>query len=168
MIDLAGKIASPLDLRGLSEYFTSPSNESYGRRRKIIALALAGTADAAFIALRQNGILQKLPDLPGEIFAANQVTVSEKAFDLGLPDTGLSLMTYGGVISLASWGGDRALYRKKWMDQLLFGAAAVNALAAAQYFLNMVLKQKKICVYCISAAAINFGVLKLTWEEMRQ
>jgi uncharacterized membrane protein len=167
MIDLAGQIPSSLDLHRLSHYFTSAENESYRQRRKLIVLAIAGIADAAFIALRQNGILKKLPDLPGGIFDANKVTVSEKAYDLGLPDTGLSLLTYSAVITLASWGGDRKLYRKKWMDKLLFAATAVNALAAAQYFLNMALKQKKICFYCVTATAINFSVLNIAWKELR-
>jgi uncharacterized membrane protein len=168
VIDLIGKLPTPLDLPMLRGYFISPKNKSFGERRKIIALSIAGLGDAAFVLLRQTGIMKRLPDLSPKIFDANQVTVSEKAFDLGLPDAALSIVGYGAILTLATWGGGRDLYRKRWMDRALVTVVMINGLAAGQYFLNMVFRQKKICLYCITGAAINFSLLKPAWKEMRQ
>jgi uncharacterized membrane protein len=166
MIDIAGELPTPMDHQGLKDYFTRAINPTFQRRRKIIALSVLGMADATLMVLRQSGIIQKLPDVPLRIFDANTVTTSTKAYDLGLPDSALSTLAYGMTFTLASWGGDQTLYRKKWIDRALFGVCAANAMAGGQYLLNMIIKQKKICAYCITAASVNVIIAGLAWKEL--
>jgi uncharacterized membrane protein len=167
MMDLAGELPTPLNRPELREYFTSPVNPTFARRRKMIALTALGMADATLMLFRQSGMIQKLPDVPLESFDANRVTSSTKAYEWGLPDAALATIAYGTTFFLSTWGGDKNLYRKKWMDRALFALTAANAVAAGQYLLNMIVKQKKICAYCITAASVNVALATLAWKEMK-
>lgn len=125
-------------------------------RRKLIALSALGLVDFSIISLYQTGILKKLPDLPGKLFDSNKVNAAKDAYLFGVPDGPVSAAVYAVTMILSAAGGSRRTGRKPALDVLLGAAVLGNAAGAAYYLANMVFKQKKICLYCLTGAAINF------------
>lgn len=166
-MDVIGEI--PLfHAKELKDTFLDQHSTSLDRRRKILTLSALGLIGSMIVELRQIGVIKKLPDLPWRLFDANAVTTSEKAYDMGIPDAALASLNLSLISVLASWGGDEKLYRPPWMNKLLLGLASVNAAAATMYLLNMILRQKKICVYCLGAATISFRFVPLAWAEVKE
>ncbi len=127
------------------------------RRRKVIALSAIGLADFSVISLYQTGVIKKLPDLPYAIFDSNKVNASPDAYQMGAPDGPISTIVYASAMVLASAGGSEESGRKPIFDVLLGATVFGNAAGAAYYLYNMAFKQKKICLYCVTGAAINFA-----------
>lgn len=127
------------------------------RRRKIIALSAAGLLDFTIISLYQTGIIRKLPDIPAPIFDSNKVNASKEAYVLGLPDGPISAVAYAATMALAGAAGSGKAGRRPLFDVLAGGVIAGNAAGAAYYMYDMVSKQKKICLYCVTGAIINFA-----------
>jgi uncharacterized membrane protein len=126
-------------------------------RRQLIALSLIGIIDFSIISLYQTGIIRKLPDLPGKIFDSNQVNAAKDAYMFGIPDGLISGTVYALTASLAAAGANiRSGSKNLSTDLLLSGAVLGNALGAGYYLANMAFKQKKICLYCVTGAIINF------------
>lgn len=146
----------PLDVDKVREEFLTSTHVSLVRRRRIILFSSLGLINAAVIALKQSGIISRLPDLPFYPFNANRVTVSKKAFALGFPDAAAASFAYGAIMCLASLGG---LRRVKWVNQLLLIAVATNAVATLDFFFNMIFVQRRICLYCVTAAGLNTAMV---------
>lgn len=151
----------------IRDLFFHAQSESLNRRRKIIMISLFGLGNAAIITLYQTGIIKKLPDLPLKSFDSPKLTSSEKAFEFGMPDAPGASLLYSLIMVLATYGGSRSIKRIFLFDQLLLGATIVNAAFAAQYFYNMIAKQKKLCVYCIAVTLTNFSMLPYSWREFK-
>ena len=49
-------------------------SEDIERRRKLVALSVAGLADFNIISLLQSGVVRRLPDIPYPIFDTNALT----------------------------------------------------------------------------------------------
>jgi uncharacterized membrane protein len=128
-------------------------------RRKITQLSAMGMLDFAIISLYQTGVLKRLPDFPGKLFDSNKVNASRKAYAMGLPDgtTGASLFAITMV--LANLGGARALGRAPIWDKLTLAAVGTGAIAGAEYLFDMLVKQKRICLYCVSGAVLSAAML---------
>ena len=133
------------------------SNDDLDKRRKLVLLSAAGLVDFSVISLYQTGVIKKLPDLPLEIFDTNKVNASDAAYRLGAPDGTISSLVYAAVMVLASAKGTETSGRKPVMDVALGAAVAANAVGAVSYLSNMIFKQKKICLYCVTGAAINIA-----------
>ncbi len=133
------------------------TSEDMERRRKIIALSALGLADFSIISLYQTGVIKKLPDLPFEIFDSNKVNASPDAYRMGVPDGPISAVVYASAMALAATGGDEQSGRKPVFDLLLAGTVFGNAAGAGYYLYNMIFKQKKVCIYCVGGAVINFA-----------
>lgn len=128
-------------------------------RRSIAALAAIGLVDFSLISLFQIGYIKKLPDLPGEIFDTAKVNSSKDAVLLGIPDGVISLGAYAATMLLATIGS-RSIKSSHWADLALAGLVAGQAVGAARYLVNMATVQKKVCIYCIGGALINFAAVK--------
>lgn len=133
------------------------SSEDMEKRRKIIALSALGLVDFSIISLYQTGVIKKLPDLPYDIFDSNKVNASPDAYSMGVPDGPISAIAYASAMALAAAGGDEHSGRKPVFDLLFSGIVFGNAAGAAYYLYNMIFKQKKICLYCVGGAIINFA-----------
>lgn len=131
------------------------------QRRKIIALSALGLVDFSIISLYQTGIIKKLPDLPGKLFDSNKVNAAKDAYMFGVPDGPVSAAVYGLTMVLSAAGGSRRTGRKPVLDVLLGAAVLGNAAGAAYYLSNMIFKQQKICLYCLTGVAINFWSARL-------
>lgn len=127
------------------------------KRRTIILLSAVGLVDFSIISLYQTGVIKKLPDLPFDIFDSNKVNASKSAYQFGVPDGPVSAAAYAATMVLAAAGGSEQSGRKPVMDTLLGATIAGNAAGAVYYLYDMLFKQKKICLYCLTGAAINIA-----------
>ncbi|MCC9167453.1 vitamin K epoxide reductase family protein [Pontibacter harenae] len=137
----------------------SDSSEATQYRRQIAALAAAGIVDFSLISLFQMGYIKKLPDVPGKLFDTEKVNTSKDAVLLGLPDGVISLGGYAATMALAV-AATRFKKQSRILDVLLGGIVLGQAVGAAQYMYTMTAVQKKVCIYCVAGAAINFAALK--------
>lgn len=126
-------------------------------RRKIILLSAIGLIDFSVISLYQTGVIKSLPDLPFSIFDSNKVNGSKEAYQFGVPDGPVSAAVYAATMILAAAGGSQNASRTPVWDTLLGGAIAGNAVGALYFLYDMIYKQKKVCLYCITGAAINLA-----------
>lgn len=143
-------------------------SESLNRRRKIAVLSVLGMLDFGVISLYQTGVIRHLPDLPFKIFDSDYVNGSKKAYQMGLPDGTTGAMTYALLLMLLSYGGKRELARSKLLDTLLMGAVAANSLAGLQYLYDMAFKEKRVCLYCVTGAILNFLMVPLAAKELNK
>ncbi len=127
------------------------------KRKRIIGLSAIGLLDFSVISLYQTGIIKSLPDLPFAIFDSNKVNASDSAYQLGVPDGPVSLVVYAATIVLSSAGGNESSDRNPLWDMALGALITGNAVGAVYYLYDMIFKQKKVCVYCLTGAAINIA-----------
>lgn len=127
-------------------------------RRQIGALSAIGLIDFTVISLYQLGIINKLPDLPGKIFDSNAVNASKDAQFLGIPDAPISLTLYAANLLLTA-GALKQKKKKNGFDWLLAGSVIGQAAGGAYYLYTMAVVQKKVCLYCVTGALINFATL---------
>lgn len=133
------------------------SGAELSEKRKIILLSALGLLDFTTISLYQTGIIKRLPDLPHSLFDSNTVNASEDAYMFGAPDGPISASAYAATMVLASAGGSHRTGRKTAFDLALGATIAGNAAGAIYYLYNMAFKQKKVCLYCVTGAAINIA-----------
>lgn len=136
-------------------------------RRNVAALAAAGLVDFSLISLLQMGYFKKLPDVPGKIFDTVKVNTSKDAVIMGMPDGVISLGGYAATMFLAM-AGSRFKKRSRLLDLALGGIILGQAAGAAQYLYKMAFVQKRVCIYCVAGAAINFMALKPVYSLVRR
>ena len=134
-----------LTTKKAAELTKSSRSGRYGQKqksRRVVKLAAIGAIDFIIISLYQTGIIKKLP-----------------AYQFGFPDAPLSLTLYAGIMTLSF---------SKWKitRPLLYLMVMANALGGAQYLVDMTFKQKKICLYCLAGALLNFKIAHLLWPEV--
>lgn len=132
-------------------------SDALSRRRNVILLSAIGLVDFSIISLYQTGVIKKLPDLPYKVFDSNKVNKAPEAYAMGVPDGPISAAVYAATMILASAAGSENSGRKPIFDVMLGGAVLGNAAGAAYYLYDMIFKQKKVCLYCVTGAAINFA-----------
>lgn len=136
-------------------------------RRSIAALAAAGLVDFSLISLLQMGYFKTLPDIPGKLFDSKKVNTSQDAVIFGIPDGVISLGAYSLTMLLAV-AGMRFKKKSRLMDMALGGVVLGQAIGAAQYLYKMAFVQKKVCIYCVTGAAINFAALRPVYSLIRK
>lgn len=146
-----------MDITAIRDALRNGGSEDLDRRRKLSLLSALGLVDFSMISLYQTGLLRHLPDLPFAVFDSDKVNGSTSAYQMGVPDGPVSLLTYALNMVLAAAGGDDQADRSPMFDVALGGVVAGNAIGAAYYLYNMVAKQKKVCLYCVTGALINFA-----------
>ena len=127
------------------------------KKRKIILLSALGLVDFSIISLYQTGVISRLPDIDHRVFDSNKVNASEDAYMFGAPDGPISALAYAATMVLASAGGSNKTGRKPALDLALGATIAGNAAGAIYYLYNMIFRQKKICLYCVTGAGINIA-----------
>lgn len=134
------------------------TSEAARYRRQIAALSALGLVDFSLISLFQLGFIKHMPDLPGELFDTEKVNSSKDAVLLGMPDGVISLSSYAATIVLAA-AATRFRKPSRVLDVAMGGIVLGQAAGAAQYLYNMAFVQKKVCIYCVAGAVINFASL---------
>ena len=138
------------------------------RRRAIIGLSLAGMASMAAVTLLQTGIVKHLPDPPLDGFDSDKVNLSDEAFQFGVPDGALALLSLAGNIPLAAFGDARRAETQPAVPLVAAAKATADAVVAGYYFYQMPAKEKAWCGYCIAGALANFAIFALTIPEARK
>lgn len=126
--------------------------------RHIAALSVLGIIDFIPITLYQLGVIKHLPEPPGKIFDSDKVNASKEAQIAGLPDGGVSMLMYAANVVLTG-AALRRTGNQKLFNYGLAGIALGQAGGGLYYLYNMVKVQKKICIYCVAGALINFAAL---------
>jgi uncharacterized membrane protein len=145
-----------MDAVAIREALRNGDSEDLDRRRKIILLSAFALCDFGFIALYQTGVIKKLPDIPLPIFDSNKVNGSKDSYQMGTPDATIATLNHAINIVLSAAGGNEAASRKPGFDVALGAVVLGNAAGAVRFMMNMITKQKKICIYCTTGAIINF------------
>lgn len=129
--------------------------------------ALAGVAlgDSVPVALRQLGVIRRLPDPPWRGFDSNQVTTSPEAFPLGVPDALPAIALYLTELGLVAL---RRRRESRWLDRALAACVAAGALAGSYYLYEMIAVEKKACAWCIVAQAAGWAMVPLAWRLVRR
>lgn len=145
-----------MDVAAIRDVLRYRQTEDLNRRRKVSLLSALGLVDFSLISLYQTGIIRHLPDLPFSVFDSDKVNASKSAYQMGVPDGPVSLLAYALTMVLAAAGGSEDAERKPIFDVALGGVVLGNAVGAAYYLYDMVTRQKKVCLYCVTGAVINF------------
>lgn len=145
-----------MDAVAIKDALRMEKNPDMDNRRKVIALSALGLFDFSIISLYQTGVIRKLPDIPLPVFDSNKVNASKEAYQFGVPDGPVSAVIYSLIMVFAAAGGSEKA-RKPVFDLLLGGAVAANLSGALYYLYDMAFRQKKICLYCVTGAAINIA-----------
>jgi uncharacterized membrane protein len=133
-------------------------SEDLDRRRKAVLLSTIGMADFSLISLLQSGVIRRLPDIPyPSVFDTNGINTSKTSFAMGVPDATISMVMHALEVALATAGGSEKASRKPVFDMLLGGVALGHVFGAVQMTYNMLFKKKKICIYCLTGAALIFS-----------
>jgi uncharacterized membrane protein len=140
-----------------SDHLTEIKMNNKDVRKKILTLSAIGLVDFGVISMYQTGVFKRLPDLPGKIFDSNKVNAAPDAYIMGIPDGPISAVAYAAIMVLAAKGSNNNTKSKPLFDILLSSIILGNAAGAAYYMYNMIFKQKKICIYCVTGALINFA-----------
>jgi len=132
----------------------------------MIALAALGAADTLLIALRQAGVIRRLPEIPGRLFRSNDVVTSPAAFALGVPDGPVGAAAFALIAALTSRLGAGPPRRRPVATLALLGVNGGVVLAGAHYLRQMLSVQKKLCAYCLVASGLGFTLLSLVASEV--
>lgn len=96
-----------------------------------------------------------------------KVNTSKDAVILGMPDGVISLGAYAATMFLAT-AATRFKKNSRLLDLVLGGIVLGQAVGAAQYLYKMAFVQKKVCLYCVAGAAINFASIKPVYKLIRE
>ena len=86
---------------------------------------------------------------------------------MGMPDGVISLGGYA-LTMLLTVAASRFKKRSGLLDLALGGLVLGQAAGAAQYLYKMAFVQKRICVYCVTGAVVNFASLKPAFFLIRK
>lgn len=136
----------------------SRNDEKALHRRNIALLSAIGIVDFIPISLYQLGVIKHLPDFSAEIFDSDYVNASKEAQIAGLPDGPVSLLMYAANL-VAVGAALKKKKRKNVFDYLIAANSIGQAAGGAFYLYNMATKQKKVCLYCVTGALLNFASL---------
>lgn len=113
-------------------------------------MAACGAAMAALVPvlLHQVGVVEHLPDPPGELFDSDEITESKAAHPMGVPDALLGLASYGVTMGLML--GAR---RCRVMRPALKAKLAMDGGMAGFNVVRQVVQFGKVCSWCTGTAA---------------
>ncbi len=157
-----------MNAHAIKEALLYNNTKDMNTRRKILLLSALGLVDFSIISLYQTGVIKKLPDLPFSIFDSNKINASKEAYQFGVPDGPVSATVYAATMVLAAAGGTENESRTPVWNTLLGAAVAGNAAGAVYYLYDMIFRQKKICLYCVTGAAINLASAALAAPLVKQ
>lgn len=160
-----------MNITAMRDVLRTEHTKDLDKRRKVIALSALGLVDFSIISLYQTGIINHMPDIPHPLFDSDKVNASEDAYRMGAPDGPISAAVYGLIMTLAAAGGNKDTGRTPVFDVALGAAVAGNAAGALFYLYKMIFVQKKVCLYCVTGAAINIAsaviIAPTVWKSVK-
>lgn len=119
----------------------------------LIVACCAALGTLVPVTLYQTGALHRLPDPPFRVFDSEQITMSQAAHPLGIPDGVLGLASFGATLALT------LLSRRHHAAKKLLGAKlTLDASAAAFNAGRQVVSFGKLCSWC-TGTALAAGVM---------
>ena len=112
-----------------------------------LGACVAALGTLVVVAGYQSGMLDKLPDPPGAVFASERITSSKMAHPAGIPDSYLGLASYAGTLALLLLSR-----RRPWARQVLGFKLASDAGAAGFNAARQVVRFGKLCSWCTGTA----------------
>lgn len=138
------------------------------RRRRIAGLSLASIGALGAVAAYQNGLIRHLPEPPLPLLDADAVDASGEAYqELKAPDASLGILNSAVTLVLAGLGNRRRASERPWIPLAL--AAKVGLDAAGGLFLTaeQVSKHRRLCSWCLAAAAASVAMVPQVLPEAR-
>lgn len=131
-------------MSGLSFDVPAPSEQAGG---VLIAATSVALLTLLPVAAHQLGLLEHLPDPPGEVFASDAITESKTAHPLGVPDSLPGLGSYGVTLCLAILSRSKPKARR-----LLAAKLVADGTVATFNVVRQVVSFRKICSWCTGTA----------------
>ena len=123
------------------------SEGARAEERVMLAACCAALATLGPVALHQLGVLDHLPDPPGEIFDSARITESAMAHPLGVPDSLLGMASYGTTLTLI------LMARRSEAARRVLGAKlALDGAVAGFNVVRQVTRFGKLCSWCTGTA----------------
>lgn len=138
-------------------------------RRRATALTLLATAALGIVQAYQTGLLRGVPEpgLPG--LDATRVDAAGEAYrQLGTPDAGLGIASYGASLVLHGAGPADRAQTQPWLPLLATAKAVTDAAAATYLFVEQVTGHRRICGWCTLAALANLATVPAVLPEARR
>ncbi len=130
------------------------------RRRRVAGLTLGGMASLGLVAAYQFGLIRSLPEPPGRVFDADKVDASGEAYQyLKAPDATLGLANAALTLILAGMGAADRRRRARWIPLVLALKLAGDSLFAGYLTVEQVSKHRRLCLWCLVAAATSTSAL---------
>jgi len=136
-------------------------------RRWTIGLSALGAANMSLGALRQFGLVRRLPDVPFKGFDSDAVMTSAPAFVFGFPDTPLAAAGLAANIPLAMLGGRDRARTMPWLPVSIAAKCVVEVSVAAWFLWEMRYRVHRWCAYCLLGATISTALAALAIDEAR-
>jgi len=157
-----------MDAKQLSQELREGKNPHMSRRRAIIGLSMLGGSMGQLVTLYQTGIIDHLPDPPGQkLFDADRVDASNYAYNkLNSPDGPIMVANYALTGWLAAAGGlDRA--RLNPLLPIAMGVKIVlDAVTSTELAREEWSENKAFCEYCQVATVASFASIVLAAPEV--
>ena len=121
-----------------------------------VAGCCAALATLVPVALFQAGVIDRLVDPPGGVFASEHITSSKAAHPFGVPDSFLGLASYGTTLGLL------LLSKRSPVARWLLGVKLVGDAGLAGFnVVRQVVSFGKICSWCtgtaLATAVVAYG-----------
>lgn len=149
----------------LKEELRTAQTPNIRRRRVIVGLSFAGMAAMGAVSLFQTGLLEHLPDPPGDAFDSDAVNLADDAYDAGVPDGPLAVRTLVTNVPLAALGGEERATTRPWIPLTFAGKATAGAWASGKSLWKMASGKQPWCAYRVAGAAANLGIVALALPE---
>ncbi len=145
-------------------------------RRRVFGLALGAAASLGVVGLYQSGIVRHLPDPPLRWFDSDKVDASGEAYaNFATPDSAVGIISYGVTAALAGMGAADRATERPWLPLALAAKTGFDALGASYLTAEQLSKHRKLCGYCLVAAAASLTAFpaaipeaRMAWRTLRR
>lgn len=162
-----GRTSSPAAER-VSDDLRRMTSGLLRRRRRVVGLTLLASGAMGAVTAYQTGLLRHLPEPPLWVFDADRVDASGEAYQLfKAPDATLGLLSYAATLVLAGMGSARRAEERPWIPLLLAAKVAADAAGGGYLTLEQVTKHRRLCFWCLTAAAASMATVPQVVAEAR-
>ena len=168
-----GRPSSPAAERVSSDLRTG-GGDLLRRRRRMGGLTLSAMGSLGLVTAYQMGLLHHLPEPTIGPFDADRVDASGEAYQyLKTPDGALGLANFAATLVLVGMGSARRAEERPWIPIALAAKVALDAVSSLYLTVEQVTKHRRLCSWCLGAAAASVAMVpqvvpeaRLAWGEL--
>ena len=139
------------------------------RRRRAGRLSLAASGALGVVAAYQLGLVERPPEPRLPFLGAREVDASGEAYHLlKTPDAALGLVSQAVTLVLVGAGTRRRPVERPALPLALAAKALADAAFAGWLTVEQVSKHRRLCSWCLLAAAANLATVPQVLPEARQ